>query len=643
MPFANVVDESRFLSVIISYSDVNPDVARSVSWTLDPSGSGSGSFWGSVSNFNPRSEEDIAKLREFYASENGFRNVTNEEIIPEVVGYPHGTTLADVVRHGSWNPLDPDGWTKFQHREKLLGLATQSLLEVDADTLSLIAHLLPTMYNPRTTNYEYPMRYWFMTQSATNQFWLRLLVDRHDEIGGPEMNSYPPVMALFAWLESLRVTGDVVGSIYLADATFENRIFSVDQLGASDTELRFQYTTQENQTAEPSDFTELAMQFTIESDSAPIEPADFRKMLVAATATLPSADIQIPPNVGRKGVPYQTDIIQPTADEFLRFANGGIYWRGRDYDDDPFEIEITDGKSYPYRSFEPHTTGGVSGRILESRPFMDTIIMDAMEIEDKRFFIPEPASIIISEGTSKTWQLHNHNHDFNFDVWDLVDNTRLFTLKPTESCFIKLSLFKDVVSGDDRGEILVYDLPDREITHTIGSSYTVSLGAGGNYNIGGGNILHEIRVNLTGAGLTHDSDAFAMGENDLSNNTLIENGIANYRESVQVLQDGVVNARLSTELLLETGTGSIASWSGLQCYTQRGTDTPAIQRNNRHEEVSGNNRIEPYEVEYRGRHLAGDWITFGFRDRSSTIDMDEVRPIAINRSFILQPRVRRDR
>ena len=590
-------------------------------------------------------ETNLHELQLIYVSDEGFQDSNGDPITPILFteGFGHGTTVESLATFGQWNPLDPDGWERYEHRQKLLGLATRALLEVNEDTLAIIAHLLPTMFNPRSATYEYPMRYWFMSQSATNQFWMRLLVDRNDEISGPNTNTYPPVMALFAWLESLRVTGDPIGSSFVSDSTFENRIFSVDQLGASDTPLRFQYTTQENQTAEPSNFTELAIQFTIESDSAPIEPKDFRRLLLSATATLPSSDIQIPPNVGRKGVPYRTDIIQPTDDEFLKFANGGMYWRGVDHEGDPFEIEVTDGKSYPYRSFEPYNAGGVSGRILESRPFMDTIVMDSMETEDKRFYIPEPSSVIISEGTSKTWQLHNHNHDYNFDVWDLVDNTRLFTLKPTESCFIKLSLFKDVVSGNDRGEILVYDLSERELTHTIGSSYSETLGDGGNYDGGFGNILHEVSVNLTGATVTHDEDAFAMGVNALGNNTLLSNGIAGYSESVQVLQDGVVNARLSLEILLETGTGSIASWSGLRCYTQRGSDAPVLERNNRHREVSGNNRIEPYEIEYRGRHLAGDWITFAFRDRNSSIDFNELRPVTVNRGFILQPRVRRDR
>ena len=152
--------------------------------------------------------QDISTLETIRANyaDGGFVDDMGNQITPRVSVGREEVTLADWIAHGGFNPLDPDGWAKWQTGQRTRGKFAQH------GTVTETGIELANSFEVKPGTGDGGMvslSDWYVNLYRTN-FNFVLDVPLADELTAAGIASHTPVVAMVAWLNSLRTAGDVV-------------------------------------------------------------------------------------------------------------------------------------------------------------------------------------------------------------------------------------------------------------------------------------------------------------------------------------------------------------------------------------------------------------------------------------------------
>ena len=151
---------------------------------------------------------EYAKLQTIRANyaDGGFVDDVGNRITPRARIAWEEMTLPEWEAHGGLNPLDPDGWTKWQAGRHTTGKFAQH------GTITETGIELANSFEVKPGTGDGGMvslSDWYVNLYRTN-FNFVLDVPLADELTTAGIASHTPVVAMVAWLNSIRTAGDVV-------------------------------------------------------------------------------------------------------------------------------------------------------------------------------------------------------------------------------------------------------------------------------------------------------------------------------------------------------------------------------------------------------------------------------------------------
>ena len=108
----------------------------------------------------------------------------------------------------------------------------EATLTEDADTGKITAALSGDFYISRreTEDYDHPLDDWDFDYIGNNIFRAYVPIGRHEDgsvYTRDDLDDHPDIRALFAYLDTIRTSGDALGTDVTDDATYENREFTL--------------------------------------------------------------------------------------------------------------------------------------------------------------------------------------------------------------------------------------------------------------------------------------------------------------------------------------------------------------------------------------------------------------------------------
>ena len=266
------------------------------------------------------SDSNLGILRTIYAND-GFLDADDDPITLEFNGFRDfpitPTTLSQLPKYGSFNPLDPDGYTNWlaNDAERRGALIQEGEFTRDSETgrprVESTIDQIPLHRRPDGTNFAYPLGdSWDVDQNGGVIEFTRNFTD-DEAVTDPDEDQ--SVLAFLAWLQGLLATGDAVGTDVTALATFSSRTFDLDQGGDAE-EITIEINSLGHfQDPDTNIYGHVAVSFqrlNTETDDIDIEA--IRTLLLTATGSIPAADAQEVPEIGSTQVPVRaSEIILP--------------------------------------------------------------------------------------------------------------------------------------------------------------------------------------------------------------------------------------------------------------------------------------------------------------------------------------------
>ena len=631
-------------------------VVSSVGWTTDedPPVSGLVRLNEGYPDENTDDYDTLEVLQEIYAD--GFQDANGTDITPTLRGNPYFITLDNIEEYGYPHPLISGSWQRWLELQKFLGLATLGAMETAVEggrrQLKLSADIVGENAQPTTENYDYPLKKWRVHELSADELSFEILIPFNDEVSnvGNAIGEYREVLALLAYLESVRETGSAVGSDLSTSSAITtslgNRQFEIQQETDDANPLKFTYNTR-GFGLRDSKYTEFTLRFDrVTANSAEINLNALQRIMQDTTVSLSSADIEVPPKIGSYLAELQAELWAIDDVRSLRAIHDTLLYKGQvPGSDKPYYIPLGSGWGISPDYTELPIVN--SKRVI---PFYTQLrAVHFKETSDGLIQILNPSLTVNYPGTDRLIAVHNVSADSQVEIED-EDDDNLITLYPGEYAPFLITL----EDGGAKGEILgLPGLPHRELSYheTTGGAFGLQM-HNQPYWTSSGIRYRAIRLD-TSPGVTLHSDAYE----DYSSTTppTGDQGALNdadpedfeFRGFFKILKDGDLEIEWDIQMRTDDDTTGVVSdyhYLGVYRIPADGSN-PVRLEDDAQEELAGQGSTESFKISTKTRKVyAGDMIGafYIYYTSGTTINFNNLRLIDTRIVLKLRTKIKKE-
>ena len=566
----------------------------------------------------PSDLDDLTKLQTIYASSDGIENVDGDSVVVELTGFPFGTSLEDLEKHGYWNPLDADSWDRFLERHKSPGLFTRGLgTIVTAPSGREEVHSefgdVPQRGKPAGVTYELSgvEAKILVRQINSTRFEVAIGNLRHREIGtsDAEINSVPETKFVREWLDAHLDTGNSPGgNLFPASSIGGNRVYDVQgQIfnvfsATKDTLNGF--------------LNEIEVFFDLDSSSPndSINAGVIRSNIQTESYTITTTGLQVDPVRGAFNVAHRLDRLFLDSDLFLLEHNSVPTWFLEDPISDRNILVPSLGNFTAVVDYNDLAViaGQPNRKALPPWSLAGIIHFTSAETATGNLRIQDLFPLLPSWQLEREYRVHNKHATLMLNIRNRDDGIE-YIVKPGEDIVIRISLNEFGV-----GEVVLSELEDRFLKRSDSGLGSMNL-PWWTTTEGSNNRLRWMRSSLNNQDL--DPEAFSVGTRALPGVGNSSQGVLesvsdafDYIGSVEILLNGKLHIEYDMTLELDSNAGTIPNNNGLRIF--RRTAAGVISRiwNGTRGELSGaESRAQYTAIRVLNDVSPGDRILFFFK------------------------------
>ena len=595
-------------------------------------------------------DSDLALLRDNYAANDGLLDTDGNKLTLEI-----RTNLADdpvpieaLSFYGSFNPFiaaEFEGW--LENLEVRGAFIREGQFSRDGVTerprISTPFDDIPIHRNPGTTTFDKSLADWEVSQVLND---IRFTRSYSEDEAITDPNSEDSVLAFLVWVESLRQTGDAIGTDITATiATFGSRTFQLNQGDDAET-LDLELAGGSHDQRADNTYSHVSVSFrrvTAETDDIDVEA--IRTLLLTETASIPAEDDQEAPERGATDIDHRVrEIVFP--DDYrlgmrgkqlvLKHPSMGVF--------------PTDGahvRAIRFASLDD-ISGVTNGKYM---PNDGEAVIHFGHTETAHGILRyrDLGDMLSSDGADLVQRVHNISEDYRCTIQDMDEDTLMILQPYQQSGPLQAALEK----GGNGGEILAINPPDRRVVLARGHS-APTFAAGTSYpflNNGVDDHYHSLRVQPNALEYV-DTDAWTIGTDaDPASaylNTITPSDLT-IRGEYQILRPGWVNIALRYRLVIDdpAPTGELARGNGASLWISEGGLATFIRDHTAVAEAFGGTGAKlEYHLRYHAKHSANTrFLILHYIPASSNIptaDYDHINQESLEGALILlSPEIRK--
>ena len=405
--------------------------------------------------------DDLEILKDIYESDDGFEDSDGSESTIRVSSFTHGTTLNSLTQYGSWNPLQEGSWDDYQTQNEIQStLGKHGSITTDNDTQRQVIEfqggIETQAFRPSGDIVIVTLEDWELGYTDSDVFWIHLEIPSTETITENGLDTYTPVRALFAWLESERTTGSSVGTdASNASSSLGSRRYSFRQTN-DNTDLVVEYEDVKIETNNDDNVTSYSLAFDritgADIDTGKLGPVFSEDTEISITnteqvtesGTIGGYDTE----VRTKKLDFDTSSITP--------SRSGLLISGEDFDGTQYVYVQPVPRMVNYWNL-PHRSD--LRRILPDIWHFDTIVLPSSSGSDANFQLSNPLEMVGYQGAYRTIAFRNLSSRL-FRIYDW-DGNLLIVLNRLEYVKYEVSL-----EGDGNGGRLIsVTIPDRYLEY----------------------------------------------------------------------------------------------------------------------------------------------------------------------------------
>lgn len=364
------------------------------------------------------------------------------------------------------HPFHPDGGWKIPNQLTLHG----DYLE-DGDTgqpsIDFGGNVRATEHTPTGAGIPYDMERWLIYSSheADGRFRMRLTVDSSEALSADGLDTYGPILALRAWLNSVKRSADADVAADASDlASFENRLWSL-ALSAGNT-----ITYDVHGIAILLDPSDNVLYYVIDFDteSGTYDIDAIAGAIEAHTGLMPTAGQVVPARIEVVEGTVVMDHLDFGHNRRFRAVNG---LPEMDWSDPGSQLIRRMYMTSGYGRAVAHTQCPVHGGAVHRTPRphelpFANLIHFAGLTAPATFRLDDPQRVVGLTGVDRTLIFHNTSaHNVTFQDWD---GATFFMLKTGERMPVRWTW------DDDGAGEMVATLPERRMLASVGDSGVAS-------------------------------------------------------------------------------------------------------------------------------------------------------------------------
>ena len=563
-------------------------------------------------------------LQETWALNDGFLDENGDLITIYVGDNPAGyqITIEEHEALGYFNPFREGSYEGYITNLKIGGaLGIDGSLERDTTTghptIGFEGEIEVKGRRPAGTNFTAALSSWTLGYSDDDIFRFRLEIPSTEAITEDELDTYTPIRAMLAWLESHRTAGTAIGTDASDPATIlgGGRQFTFEQ-ESGDSDIVADYDFHWVIT-DADDTNVLLYIISLERVSgAVIDATKLAALLLDTTISIENtSEVKEP---GRTG--GLESIVQ--AKEFdmglwnMKGTRSGVIIEGVDFDNKKFSHVLIPERTVNYDILPADGSDKTIPQVWN----FDTIHYTGSGTAILN--LPNPSQLIAQQGTHRILALHNIGtgtmivNDWNDDY--------LVVLSPTD--YVK---FQITLEGEGSGgTILGIPAPERRFEYAYSASTLGGAPSFGSipYWQSGTNVLRMLPF-LTSGLRYRNIDAFALNAVDYSSTD--EGAIADeddfaFYGVMQSKYKATVVIELSMRIQTNSGaTGQIASSNALSLYRiPANGDNPTNEIEDKGFLISGANAEADYTISHSVRLDPDDRLMPVFKHRTDNLTLN---------------------
>ena len=329
-----------------------------------------------------------------------------------------------------------------------------------------------------------------------------------------KLNAHGPVVAMLAWIESLRDTTEsgstAVGSDFLVGSSFENRTFELTQETGDTDDLSLTYSSH-SQVLIDADFRyiRVGINFLADSAGADINISAIQAILADASESIDSEGLLVDPPHGNRLIEHRASRIVGAGGRHLDLLGPGLRYQGVEEDGaTPYKMYIGagHGRSAQYLDLETVTNSGTTYGRLPQNPDITHVHFGHNETADGQIVVEDPISFGLGNNGVRSFAVHNVHADHACELVD-ANYDNLIILQPNQFCHVQL-----LVEANGDREIIIPDPPARRLSHT--ATEQGFLNGAGHWNRNTDRDIWLLPIGNTISVSYIDDDAFEFGTDD---------------------------------------------------------------------------------------------------------------------------------
>ena len=418
----------------------------------------------------PEAGSDRADLLEILyqieESDDGFLDDNDEVVTPRVSGLGLGITYSNFEEYGFPNPCkrgSVDRWIKSRQASGLYVTGESDLVK-DADTGRFdekpMGGVIPVARTPNTDNYSLPLDFIEISSVFGNFVEITFPLPAEDDITLDDLDDRNELIAIRTWLESIRTSGDAVGTDTSEDASFTGRNYRVT-FGDNSGMTGFTVVTIAAQENLDSHVIRYRMRFARSSGPAFTENA-VRATFDETTVSIPTTAGIEKPFIGSDDTIVEAIEYHYPNGQVLRGVNGELVWRGVDAEGNSFEVPLD---AFQSRRYADLPTVDSQKRIPDLF-LLRTIHFGHTETANGLIRIDAPPDLLNYGGIDKIFSFHNVSATYNLELRDWDDNTFLIL---TPGQYARIQILRE---SSNNGELIIQQVNLRELRWSYGTPAT---------------------------------------------------------------------------------------------------------------------------------------------------------------------------
>ena len=643
---------SRFKFISVAYQD---PVISSISWALSDGERDHitmGQSYSPMPNYPDTGSDELAALeilRDIYASDDGFLDADDAEVVPRVQGFPHGTTVESLTKYGGYNPFVDGAYEDWFASQDIRGVEAEGAsVERDADTnkptIIYQSDVKTSGFTPETDTYEYPLTGLEILRYTAST--IRIFIDVPDgEVSDSDgLYDYAPARALIAWLQSIKSSGSDVGTDYSTNGSFVNRNFTfIQSEGVTSSSITMIFLGVVFEYHDSGDISLVRLSLTRSSGSQIYNTTRLQLYFDETEVTIDTLEGVQDAILGDPNQPVEGSGFRFRDGDYLSKRGTSLVLTTVNEDGNPEHIPISYGIGRALQ-FADMAQDSSDRALIPTNAMWDTFHFGHNETEDGSILLPEPPEVLRYPGTHIVFNFHNISTTYNLALRDWNGGLQV-DLHPGEHCSIQLTF--DANGG---GELLGQNVPIRHMEYGAGR-----LGDMDGYPIWNAEGTQKIYIlPFDDDRGNHHADVFDLGSGEVGTATdaitgpqgdIVDATLSDIDEmdgTFRLLKSGFLTFRVSYHLELDTN--EVLSGAGIRIYRFRANVDPFATENLIEGEMSGVGAENTYNGIISGYFRAGD--RFGsflkFNESNTSVDDDDITIDSFFWVASLQPQIRKE-